>query len=172
MKKKVISHLADIAIENPKYMYQYTDGEYFYVTDGHRAIRYKEELITNPKITLNAHANSIIGVIKELFKYMESDGIMYELPNIEEIKEGITKVAGRAYSTKVAWGNEKFIVNARYLVKSMNALNAKVCYICEHNTHHNGIFLFENDDLQSDTCEIILPISKIKFPNITGFWKV
>ena len=170
MKKKVISHIVDVAIENPKFMYQYADGEHIYVTDGHRAIRYREQINSNPQIKINAHS-SVLGPIREKLNRMDSC-VKYELPSKEDIKAGITEVAGKAYSVKVAWGNDKFAVNARFLVKAMDALNATVCYIDERNPGMSGIYLFEDDNLLGEVCEIIMPVSKIKYPNKTGFWKM
>ena len=168
MTKKLIKHIVDVAIENPRFMYQYKDELRYFVTDGHRVVRYNEELKTNPQLTVNAHDNLIRNVGEHLRK--ADNCTAYELPDKETIKAGINEVAGRAYSVKVAWGNDKFIINARYLLKAMEALNAKICYISEHNPGGTGIFLYENDDLQSDVYEMILPVIRSKYPNKTGFW--
>ena len=167
MTKKLIKHIIDVATDNPRFMYQYKDELRYFVTDGHRVVRYSKELKTNPQLTVNAH-DSLIGNVGERLKQADRCAV-YELPDKETIKAGINEVAGRAYSVKVARGNDKFIVNARYLLKAMEALNAKICYIDERNPGGTGIFLYENDDLQSDVYEMILPV-RFKYHGKTGFW--
>lgn len=168
MKKKLITHIVDIATEKEKLCYQYTDGNCYYTMDGYRAIKYPSA-ITEPKVLVNAHAETYSSRLKSYFENI--DGVMYQLPPTEVIKNGITEIAGKAYSIRVTWGNEKFNINARWLLKAMESLNATVCYIAEKSPHKNPIYFFENDDLQSDVIEMILPILKSN-PNKIGFWEV
>ena len=159
MKKKTINHAIGIATENPKFTYQYTDGDRYFITDRHRIFEYDKAIETTPSVSVNAHANDIVETIK---RYIDDDHdyILYELPTVAEIKANIAKVAGRRL-VDVVWGNEKFNINARWLYKAMESLNAKVCYIDEYTPHKKGIVLYENDNLQSEVRELILPICKI-----------
>ena len=170
MTKKIISHIKEVATGSKDYVYQYTDGEMFYVTDGSRAIRYKERVESDPELNINAHDQSITGLLKSRIHLAEGT-ILCKLPTKEEIKAGITEIAGRSYSVVVAYGEGRFTVNARYLLKAMDALNATVCYIHEYNAHMKCIYLYKDDDLQSDIVELIMPINK-KCPKQTGFWAV
>lgn len=169
MTKKLIAHIKEVATGYKDYVYQYTDGSMFYVTDGSRAVRYKDEIKELPEISVNAHAGNMINLLKR--KIDESiNTVMYQLPAKAEIKSNITNLAGRSYSTKVAYGNDKFTVNARYLLKAMDALNASVCYIYEHHSNQNGIYLYNNDDPQSDIIEIIMPLRKSSNSHDSEFW--
>ena len=169
MKKRIIKHITDIATSSSNHCCQYTDGDSYYVIDGHRVISYGSVVDANPEISINAHAVSVTSNIKQYF-FAEHDCVMYQLPPVDEIKDNISKIAGRAYSTKVIYGNEKFAINARYLLKAMEALNATVCYIDAVNPGKCSIFLHENDDQNSLVTEIILPIIR-KNPNQIGYWK-
>ena len=168
MKKKLIEHARDIATEKQNYCYQYTDGKgRYYVTDIHRVIEYDKEIQCTPAISVNAHEDGVIRVLTECFDKC-NDYVLYELPTVEEIKANITKLVGRRHD-KVAYGNDKFALNARWLYKAMEALNAKVCYIDKDKPYLYGILLYENDDLQSSIKELILPICA---EGKTGYWTV
>lgn len=168
MKKRVVKHARDIATEKQNYCYQYTDGkEKYYVTDGYRVIEYDNEIQCTPSISVNAHEDSIVRAFTGLFDRC-NDYVLYELPTVEEIKANITKLVGRRYD-KVVYGNDKFAINARWLYKAMEALNAKVCYIDKDQPYLYGILLYENDDLQSSIKELILPI---RTDGKTGYWTV
>jgi len=169
MKKRLEKHIFDIATSG-RYCYQYTDGETYYVLDGHRLITYGTELSATPGLCITAHDATIISNVKK-FIATETECVRYELPTIEEIEKQISAVAGRAYSITVVYGNEKFAISARYMLKAMKALNATVCYINEVDPHKRGIFFYEDDNLNGPVKEMILPILR-KDPNQVGFFRI
>lgn len=170
MNKKLDRHIIDIASCVPAFCHQYTDGSVYYAIDGHRAIQYDSAIESDPMVPINAHAESRTNQIKSYIN-SDDDFVRFHLPTTDEIKKGISNVAGRKYSMRVIYGNDKFAINARYLLKAMEALNATVCYISPINPHKCGIFLYEDDDLTSLVKELILPVCRIDESNV-GFFSM
>ena len=107
---------------------------------------------------------------RAIMKRAEDAGmILTELPNKQEIKNAIRKLAGRKYGLTVVWHEGSFVVNARYLLKAIEGLNATVCYKSSINPRKSGIMLYENDDLNSDNKIYIMPVLFNK-EKVKGFY--
>lgn len=165
--QKMEKHAIDVATDYKEGAYQYTDGNYYYVTDGHRVIQLPAQV---DRLRVNAHDTTMINGIKKFIDTTfsrEYDYTIHELPTLAELRDGVRKTVGRRLN-RVVWSDGVITFNARYLIKAMDALNAKVCYITKTDTRM-PIQLFKNDDLQSETIELILPIYNAG--ERKGFWE-
>lgn len=166
MKKKLIKHIVDIMTENPIYTYQFTDGTRYFALDTHRIIEYGECIndYRGLNVQANAHDYRTINACKTWMQCDESkkyDYHMIELPKAEIIRENIRNLVGRKL-TDVYWSNGEIVINARWLLKAMEALDATVGYISSTNTASMPIMLYHEDNLQSDVKELILPLNILK----------
>lgn len=75
-------------------------------------------------------------------------------PSVPEIKENIRRLVGRKRDL-VVYANKYFAVNARYLYKAFDALNATKVYFSQRN---KPLVIYENDDVTSINKVFILPI--------------
>ena len=132
-------------------------------------------LITNETVVgldMNSHRESTIRTLDRLVDTVfdeKADYTLHYLPTAEDIRLGIKAIAGRKYGTKVIWSDGIITINARLLLKAMSALNARVCYVGKNNTKM-PIAFFKDDDVQSETIELIMPV--INYGNKIGFWEV
>lgn len=166
MKKKLEKHAIDIATSKGsghiQGVYQFIRDRDYYFTDGHRVLQTDTKV---DEIEGNAHADKLLMTIENAFKSVYSlDYILHDLPTVAELKAGIKTTGSR---NRVAWSDGKVTINARYLVKAMEALNAKKCYVCKDGNSF-PILLVENDDLQSPNRELIFTVFN-KNDRI-GFW--
>lgn len=164
MKKKLASHIMDIATNN-KFCYQYTRDMRYFVTDSYRILEY-DRLIDN--LEINAHDNGMIDIMDKHIRLLNDyyhDYHLHELPKTDEIRQGIRDTVGRKL-TPVVWSDGMVTVNVRYLLKAMENLNATVCYVAKKK--NQPIALFENDDLTGMVREMIFPITNPY--NKVGFW--
>lgn len=171
MLKKLIAHATEIATNTNGYRllpYQYPNGGGgVYVTDAHRILELEKPFYG---IDINMHDEGIVSMIErhmQLQGSRELDYTRYELPSVEYFKKGIRDTVGRKRDSLI-WSDGYITFNPRYLVKAMESLNAKVCYVSTNPTRE-CIFMYENDDLQSWNREAILPV--INTYNNRGFWK-
>ena len=162
MKKKLINHAKEIRCE--KFPELITDGEANFAVDLHRILR----LETLPE-ELPFKLTDVSSCLRYMNIMNERDYVIYELPEKTEIKDAIRNLVGRKFD-RVVWINKNFGVNARYLYKAMEALNATVCYIDKMNPRRRPIFLFENDNLQSFNMEIVLPVLTSAGNNKVGYF--
>lgn len=166
MKKKLASHIMDIATNN-RFCYQYTRDMRYFVTDSYRILEYDRPI---DNLEINAHDNGMIDMMDKFIRLLNDyyhDYHLYELPKIDEIRQGIRDMVGRKL-TPVVWSDGIITINARYLLKAMESLNATVCYISTPEPHKQCIALFENDDLTGMVRELILPIYNPE--HRVGFW--
>lgn len=168
MKKKLVMHAIQIAKGNADYRfpYQYPSGNGgVYITDAHRILETEAHF---EGVEINYWDKSFAKMMSKFIEKIGDWDLAYdrhELPDKATIKEGITELVGRKL-TDVVWSDGLVTLNARYLMKAMDALNATVCYVS--NSPKEGIFLFENDDMESFNREIILPICNTD--DKVGFW--
>lgn len=171
MKKKLIKYAIDLAcsvdLEHSGFagIFQYADHGRFFVTDGCRILETKT-LIDG--LSLNGESRMTANIIKHMdaVNEPELDYQLYDLPTVEEIKEGIRGVCGRKLD-RVVWSDGTITINARWLYKAMEALNAKTAYVSNTRPKNMPIFLCENDDPQSINRVLILPIYN---RDKVGYW--
>lgn len=171
MKKKLIKYAIDLAcsvdLEHSGFagIFQYADHGRFFVTDGCRILE-TETLIDG--LSLNGESRMTANIIKHMdaVNEPELDYQLYDLPTVEEIKEGIRGVCGRKLD-RVVWSDGTITINARWLYKAMEALNAKTAYVSNTRPKNMPIFLCENDDPQSINRVLILPIYN---RDKVGYW--
>ena len=127
-----------------------TDGEYYYYNDGHKLFRTKEKLLPIPAEKSFA--------ITSWFK--DIDATRYDLPDAEEINDNIKELCGRKLdNVGVKFSEETPILNARWVRDAMKALNTKGMYYIPQKGKISPVYMFENDDLQSENILMILPIN-------------
>lgn len=148
MKKKFIKHCEDVATK-----YCISDGRFYCVSD-HMVIETEEKLDRHTYVENK-------GIAKFLDKDIH-DSVICDVPSVKEIKDNIKSLCGRKLDA-VGYGNGKFVINARYLYKALEALNATKVYWSKWN---KPIVIYENDDPQSINKELIMPINS----NKTGFY--
>lgn len=162
MKKKVINHAGEIAIcglsNGFEEALQYLQKGNIYVTDAYRILQI-EDLLPDTRIKVNASSSFRLAQYMEQVNDADLDYTLHKLPSVREIKEGITALCGRKRDP-VAWTDGYICCNARYLAKAMEALNASVCYASRSKTRFSPILLVEDDDPQSITKELIMPIMR------------
>lgn len=171
MKKKLIKYAIDLAcsvdLEHSGFagIFQYADHGRFFVTDGYKILE-TETLIDG--LSLNGESRMTANIIKHMdaVNEPELDYQLYDLPTVEEIKEGIRGVCGRKLD-RVVWSDGTITINARWLYKAMEALNAKTAYVSNTRPKNMPIFLCENDDPQSINRVLILPIYN---RDKVGYW--
>ena len=169
MTKKLIEYAENISYsyENARGTQYFWDNKYF-VTDGVRVLRMEDSI---PSLTLVSDQGMC-----EMFQKFFSDVLsstydykIHQLPSVEEIKEGIRGFCGRKLD-KIVWSDGVITVNARFLHKTMIALNSKACYISSYKTTKTPIYFALNDDLNAKIDMLLLPVYN---PNMNvGFWKV
>lgn len=160
MKKKLEKHAVDIATScDPKSfdgIYQYTSDGDFYITDTYRVLQTETDV---EGLTLNAHANKTIQLLKKPFDTVndrDADYVRYSLPDVEELKSQLKELVGRKM-TKVVWSDGKICINVRYLIKAMEALNSKYAFVSNKSSAY-PILLCEDDDPMSLNRELIFGI--------------
>lgn len=177
MKKKLAQYALNIAttdvgglLEHP-YCYLY-EGRYL-VANKYRILETEEPV---PDLEINAHAETICKTLTKFLKetenydYTYGDYMAHELPSVKEIKDGIHSLAGRTFQRVIWSGGDKCPgINARFLYKTMEALNAKKLFFRD-GAYNQPMFLYENDDVTAITKCMILPIVK-KDPKQAGFWE-
>lgn len=170
MKKKLIKYAIDIANANAAFAdQQFVTNNRQFVTDGYRILEIEEPL---PSLVMRTEETNKFN-IDRLKDMIDSDAdatldyVVHDLPSTEEIKTGIHAVCGRKFN-RVAWSDGIITLNARWLLKTMEALNAKRCYISKTKFKTTGVFFYENDDIESKTKCLILPIYNTH--NRIGFW--
>lgn len=176
MKKKLAQYALNIAttdntgvLEHP-YCYLY-EGRYFVAN---RCIIVEtEELV--PGLEVNAHAETLCKTLINFLRepertdYKYGDYVANELPPVKEIKDGIYNLVGRTFQRVVWSGGEGWPgINARFLYKAMEALNAKKLFFRD-GAYNQPVFFYENDDVSAITKCMILPVHK-KNPEQEGFW--
>lgn len=153
MKKRIEKMIMDVAANddprcnNKKFI---VNGRFF-VTDGVRIAEFYDDGIDNLEIRSN------IDLDKKIDGLLEEDYISFDLPSIDCIKSNIRSLCGRKLD-RVVYKNDLFAVNARFLYKAMEALNAKTCYFCKRNSKRNPVIIFENDDITSINKIAIFPV--------------
>lgn len=171
MKKKLIKYAVDLAcsidVENGGFagIFQYTEDGRFFVTDGCRILETEiriDDLVLKDDSKMTAHMKQYIDAVNEL----ELDYQLYDLPTVEEIKEGIRGVCGRKLDN-VVWSDGKITINARWLYKAMEALNAKTAYVSAARPRYAPILLCENDDPLSINRVLIMSIYN---RDKVGYW--
>lgn len=172
MKKKFINYAIDVMTGFPEEREvfmpprQYMKDLRYFVTDGARIVEMESELPLVPVDTESDISDKCIRFINEVVS-KDQDYYIHELPTVEEIKKGIRETVGRKLDW-VAWSDGYITLNARWLYKTMYALNAKVCYVSKTNPRKAGIFFLENDDPQSMNRAMVLPV--FNKHERTGFW--
>ena len=160
MKKKLANHGKKIASgmvfgHTKQEDFQVEKDGIYYVCDGVQILQ-SEEMF--PDVPINE--NSII--INMCAKWMNTEGknlTCQMLPDLEIIKKGIRVICGRKLDRIVyKAGNDFPLFNARYLRDAMNALNAACAYYDKTEGKRGACYLFENDDVTSNTYTLILPI--------------
>ena len=171
MKKKLIKYAIDLAcsvdLEHGGFagIFQYTEDGRFFVTDGCRILETEtliDDLALKDDSKMTANMKKYIDAVNEL----ELDYQLYDLPTVEEIKEGIRGVCGRKLDT-VVWSDGTITINARWLYKAMEALHATKAYVSAAKPKNMPIFLCENDDPQSINRVLIMPIYN---RDKVGYW--
>lgn len=176
MRKKLIAYAKDIArsctremvVSQYTYTDPYTNLTKYYVTDGMRVFESREML---PDIPVNAHAKTMTNTIVKFMSKLDDYQLrykQYDLPSVEELRQGITDLVGRHKDT-VVWSKapEDVCVNCRWLIKAMENLKATVAYVATENSVKEPIFLCEEDDIEAENKVMILPINA---PGKEGFW--
>ena len=171
MKKKLIKYAIDLAcsidVEHGGFagIFQYADHGRFFVTDGCRVLE-TETLIDG--LSLNGESRMTANIIKYFNSVNEPelDYHLYNLPTVEEIKEGIRGVCGRKLDT-VVWSDGTITMNARWLYKAMEALRATKAYVSQARPKYSPILLCENDDPLSINRVLIMPIYN---RDKVGYW--
>lgn len=171
MKKKLIKYAVDLAnsidLEHGGFagVFQYTEDGRFFVTDSFRVLETEtliDDLVLKDDSKMTATMIKYIDAVNE----PELDYQLYDLPTVEEIKEGIRGVCGRKLD-RVCWSDGTITMNARWLYKAMEALNAKKAYVSNTRPKNSPILLCENDDPQSINRVLILPIYN---RDKVGYW--
>ena len=176
MKKKLEAHAKEIATNiniddpdcklNPNEQFVARGGHVF-VSDGKRVLEIPhmvEDIFGSDDY---AFANRCLELI-ETVNDPDLDYTLHKLPPVSELKAEATKLYGKRWSGIIWSDNENWAINARYLIKAMEALNAKVMFQSVTSPRNTPVLLCENDDPQSTTREMIFPI--INFRGRTGFW--
>lgn len=172
MKKKLINYAIDIMTSIPEEKSflmpprQYMKDLRYFVTDSMRIIELETDLPLIPVDTESDIANKCIQFMNNVVS-KDLDYYIHELPTVEEIKQGIRETVGRKFDW-VAWSDGYITLNARYLYKTMYALNAKVCYVSQTKPRTSAIFFCENDNPQSMNRAIVLPVYNRH--ERKGFW--
>ena len=148
MKKKLIKHCEDVAIK-----YYVSDGRFYCASDC--IVIETGEKLDHTYVENIGLANGLDAAIH--------DSVMCDVPTVKEIKDNIRNLCGRKLDIVVKYGNGKFVVNARYLYKALEALNATKVYWSKWN---KPIIIYENDDPQSTNKELIMPMNS----NKVGFY--
>lgn len=161
MKKKLENYILNKVIGGA--MPVLSDGQTYYYNDGHKIVRSPEYVGT-----LKPTQNDKVKAIKENF-FGDIDTHMVELPPVKEIEEHI-----RACKTRdrigVRISADSPFINARWLKDAMKALSAKVMYVSNQcSPRVSPVWLFEDDNLQSENCVMILPIGTWSSENETGY---
>lgn len=167
MKKKLIAHAVDVAKNATTTRLKvngclpcqfWTDGHTF-VTDGFRILEVEQLIDELPTSENQTVAESCLKYIKEVNSPYLEYVLDTEIPSVSEIKTGIRDLVGRRLDTVVWASPNNWKVNARWLYKAMEALNAKVVFVSSTKPWNSPIFLLENDDPQSMNREMILPVN-------------
>lgn len=140
MKKKIEKYVE----ENCEYGVE-VNNRFFYGTE--------YLLIETPK-KIEGLNNKIMDVDKMMDNAVGGAVKMVTCPSVPEIKENIRRLVGRKRDC-VVYTNEYFAVNARYLYKALDALNATKVYYSQRN---KPLVIYENDDVASVNKVFILPI--------------
>lgn len=145
----------------------YEDYDPYGYDDADATVLETETLIDG--LSLNGESRMTENMIKHMgvVNEPELDYQLYDLPTVEEIKEGIRGVCGRKLDT-VVWSDGTITINARWLYKAMEALNAKTAYVSNTRPKNMPIFLCENDDPQSINRVLIMPIYN---RDKVGYWR-
>lgn len=162
MKKKTANHALEIARSiyvggKIKCPLQYVKDGRIFVTDSFRIMEIEDLIDELPTEVGGAMVESMI-------KYTDSDSsreldyTRHEIPTVDEIKAGIRGVVGRKLD-RVAWSDGEMTINARWLYKAMEALNATVCYMSSTKPNKAPYFLYENDNVCAVNKILILPIT-------------
>lgn len=171
MKKELIDYAIEVATSIPEEKSilmpprQYMKDMRYFVTDSTRIVETERDI---PALSID-----LGGVGDSCVRFMNAcvnkdlDYYIHELPTVEEIKQGIRETVGRKFDP-VIWSDGYIKLNARYLYKTMYALNAKVCYVSRTKPRISPIFFFEDDDLQSMNRAMVLPI--FDHYDVVGFY--
>jgi len=163
MKKKTAKHALEIArsiymdesskIKEPL---QYVKDGRIFVTDTHRIMEI-DDLVEELPIRVGGE------IVDNIIKYVaedssrELDYTLHKIPTVAEIKAGIREQVGRKLD-RVIWSDGIVTINARWLYKAMEALNATVCYMSSTKPGKVPYFLYENDDVNAKNKILILPV--------------
>lgn len=174
MKKKLEKYALDCAALVDEFtlkrlggIFQYKGDDGYYTTDTHRVMRSDEPL---SGLTVKEPGEKNLGKsFDRMFAATGSADLNYELyklPTVDEMKAGIRDLVGRKLD-RVAWSDGYITMNARWLYKAMEALNANHCYVSRTKPRTQPIFLYEDDNPWSINAACILPISN---NGNVGFW--
>ena len=162
MKKKFLKHAIELAKSlstsvRGRKPAVYTYDDRLFVLDDHRVLEI-ESGVEGLEMAEDEGLGSICKYNFDVTESREYDYQAFQLPTLKEIKDGIREAVGRkrtavAYTPDLEWA-----VNARYLAKAMEALNATTVYVSARKPATSPLVLFMDDDLQSTTKELILPI--------------
>lgn len=161
MKKKTANHALEIARSiyvggKIKCPLQYVKDGRIFVTDSFRIMEIEDLIDELPTEVGGAMVESMI-------KYTDSDSsreldyTCHEIPTVAEIKAGIQELVGRKFD-RVIWSDGIVTINARWLYKAMEALNATMCYMSSTKPRKAPYFLYENDDVNAKNKILILPV--------------
>lgn len=173
MKKKLIKYAIDLAnsadLEHGGFagVFQYCKDGRFFVSDGHRLLETETIIDELPLKCDSKMVQRMIDII-DLVNEREYDYQRYDLPTVSKIKEGIRSVCGRKLD-RVIWSDGTVTMNARWLYKAMEALNATKALVSTTKSRTMAIFLCENDDPMSINRVMIMPISN---NGRVGYWTV
>ncbi len=161
MKKKLENYILKKVIGGVQPVI--TDGEYIFYNDTHKVLQCKEQVGT----LIPKQSDSAASIRNNFFENI--DARMVELPSIKEIERGIRSCETRE-RVGVRITKDSPLVNARWLRDAMQALSAKVMYVNNQcSTRIAPIWLFENDDLQSEHILMMLPINTWTEDEFSGY---
>ncbi len=154
MKKKLEKYLNKVASNvDPSCSHPtvYYDGDYYYYTDGARVVRSNERATDKTIETYPVNW-------RRLFCFDGTDYEKFDLPTLNDVRAGI-KNCSPNWKVAVRFEDCGPLLNAKYLKDSMYALNARMMYVDHSQGWRSPVFLFENDDLQTENVMCLLPIN-------------
>lgn len=110
-------------------------------------------------------------LMKELYS-LEKDYRMREIPSAKEIRQEIRQICGRKRDRVVMrYRADMPALNAKEVIKGLEALNAENLYIAWNNYRINPVFIVSDDDTEAaENVMLILPV--IASEEKIGMWTV
>lgn len=156
MKKKLLKHIDEIATGEKSFVC--SDDERIYFADSSRIIMTK---VFDFDLSKYKRQDGSLKMCKDWMAVFNDernyDYQIHELPSVTYFKEIIKNLVGNKRK-RVVWSDGKVTINARYLMKAMEALSVNICYVATKTDGKLGnntpIYLLDEDDL---VAEMILP---------------